>query len=497
MTKKTNLLYLILLFVIILRIFAMVTFPLTDTTEARYAHICYLMATTNDWITPYFDVNIPFLGKPPFSFWAGAISYKIFGMHDFSARVPSLIFTLFTMYLIYKYLKTFYSKTTALWGAIIYFTFLLSFSLSGAVITDPYLAFSTSLSMIAFIMVIRNQENYWKYLFFIGIALGLLAKGPIAVVLTGGAIFLWIVFNFKNRITELKKFPWIIGTLLVLVISLPWYIIAELKTPGFLDYFIIGEHIKRFLDPSWSGDLYGTAHKKPHGEIWLFWMGASFPWGLIAIYAILKNVFPKTKLITSWNILKENSEISYFIMWSIFTMIFFTLAGNILMTYILPALSPLAILLAIYLEKINFSLKIKQYNILYIFILFVPIVVLGLNLYALKHPNKIKTEKYLIAYYKSVAKADEPLYYLPQMQFSAQYYSQDKMKTVLMSPEKRKKHSNTISFHQYEKQLKNNHENSFIAINKNNVANITSKIDRPMKKIFENKRYILFKVKGN
>ena len=360
MNRKHFVLLGLILFLIVVRFVAMYTLPLADTTEARYGHTAYLMATTNDWITPYFDLNVPFWGKPPFSFWMQALAYKIFGINDFSARVPSMLFTLLSMGLIFKYLKTFYNFTTALWACVVYLSFLLVYILSGAIITDPYLAFSTTLSMIAFIMTLKNQESYWKYFFFVGLGIGLLSKGPLALVLVGGALFIWLIFDFKNRFNELKKFPWVKGSLLTLALSLPWYIIAEIKSPGFLNYFIIGEHFKRFLDPGWGGDLYGTAHKKAKGTIWIMWLGAAFPWVFVVFYAFIKNIK------SSFWVLRNNSELTYFISWSLFTMIFFSAAGNILVTYILPALPALAILVAIYLSKYEFSITIKKYNLLYI-----------------------------------------------------------------------------------------------------------------------------------
>jgi len=496
MTKKLNILYGILLFIIIARIFTMVTFPLTDTTEARYAHVAYLMASTNDWITPYYDIGIPFWGKPPFSFWAEAISYKIFGMHDFSARVPAFIFTLLTMGLIFKYLKTFYNQRAGLWGAIIYLSFLLTYGLSGAVLTDPYLTFATTLSMVSFIMVIRDQKSYWKYLFFLGISIGLIAKGPLAPVLIAGAIILWVIFDFKRRFKELGKLPWLKGTLLTIMLSVPWYIIAELKTPGFLDYFIVGEHFKRFVDPGWAGDLYGSSHKKPHGMIWLMWLESAFPWVFVALYIIFKNLRSKSKILNTFTILKQDSEISYFIAWSIFTMVFFTLAGNILWTYILPALPALALLLAIYFDKMGYKIEFKTYNILYLSALFVPVVVTLLNFYTIEHREKLKTEKYLVEYYKSVSEANDNIYYLDSRPFSAQYYSNDKAVLVLIYSKGEKKHSKTMKLELFKEKLEQSTHKSFIAIPKKRVESLQSQINKPMKKIFENRRYMLFEVEA-
>lgn len=494
MSKKINPLYVILLFMILARLFAMVTLPLTDTTEARYAHMAYLMAATNDWITPYYDIGVPFWGKPPFSFWAEAISYKIFGVHDFSARLPALIFTFLTMGLIFKYLKTFYHEKTAIWGAIVYFTFLLSYALSGAVLTDPYLTFATTLSMVSFIMVIKERENYWNYLFFVGLSIGLLAKGPLAIVLIGGAITFWILFDFKNRFRELKKFYWVSGMLLALLISIPWYILAELKTPGFLDYFIVGEHFKRFADSGWGGDLYGTAHKKTHGMIWVMWIESAFPWIFLVLYFIVKSISSKIKMVKTLQILRQNSEISYFVMWSVFTMIFFTLAGNVLWTYINPALPALAILLGIYLEKADYKIKFKKYNLIYIYLLFVPFVLSAVNIYLIQYPNNLSTEKPLIEYYISISKPNEQIYYLEERPFSAQYYSNDKAILVLTEPEKEKNYSNSIDFNLFLNKLDNSNGKSFIAIPKDRLIDIKSKINKPMKKIYENKRYLLFEV---
>jgi len=491
MTKQIKIIFGLLLFILIARVFAMVTIPLTDTTEARYAHTAYLMATNNDWITPYFDLNVAFWGKPPFSFWMEALSYKLFGIHDFSPRLPALLFTLLTLLLIVHYLKTFYTRTTAWWGGLIYATFLLTYALSGAVLTDPYLVFSTTLTMISFMMIIRKEKPYWHYLFFVGIAIGLLAKGPLALVLIGGAMSFWILFDFRNRLATLKKLYWFRGTLLTLILVLPWYIIAEMKTPGFLNYFIVGEHFKRFVDAGWKGDLYGVSHKKPHGIIWLMWIQASFPWIFLVFYALFKENNTKSKFFTTFSLLKRDSEISYFVMWSIFTMTFFSLAGNTLWTYILPALPALAILLAIYLEKIDFTIRVKNFNLLYILALTVPSLLLIANLVLIAKPNLLPTEKFLISYYQTLAAPDAKLYYMLERPFSAQYYSHNK--AFLVSNTK-KSTSNTVSLEQFRHIRSKRGTQIFIAIPKHLYKIVEENMHMPLKKRYQSKKYFLFEL---
>ena len=92
--------------VIGIRLLAMDWMPLRDTTEARYGEVALLMFTTNDWITPWFAPDVPFWGKPPLSFWAQALSFKLFGVSEFAARLPALLVTLATVWLTWCMART-------------------------------------------------------------------------------------------------------------------------------------------------------------------------------------------------------------------------------------------------------------------------------------------------------------------------------------------------------------------------------------------------------
>src|SRR6202158_6260157 len=76
------------------RLVGMAAAPLMDTTEARYGEISRKMAELNDWVTPWFDYGVPYWGKPPLSFWVTAISFKLFGVNEFTARLPHLLISL-------------------------------------------------------------------------------------------------------------------------------------------------------------------------------------------------------------------------------------------------------------------------------------------------------------------------------------------------------------------------------------------------------------------
>lgn len=409
---------------LLLRLITVVLLPYGDTTEARYGEMARIMAETGDWITPYFDYGVPFWGKPPLSFWMQALGFKIFGVNEFAARFPAWIFTILTALIVFKLVEHVSNRQTALLSVFIFVTTLLVYALAGAVLTDPYLALATTMSLSAFILVQKDAPKYWGYLFFVGLGLGLLAKGPIAIILIAGPIGLWLLLA-KHRWYSLTRLPWLSGIAITAIIALPWYIAAEMKTPGFLEYFILGEHFYRFVDPGWSGDLYGTAHKQPKGTIWILWIYASMPWGIYALSIMLKYLAKKDLRPQVFATLK-NDDYSFYLLWAIFTMMFFTMAGNILSTYILPALPALAILLALYFHNTG---KAKSW-VLNSTAIFSPLLLLIALSYVLVNPEQYRSEKRLVTQYQELSNNQQPLYFVNDRSFSARYYSKGQAKLV-------------------------------------------------------------------
>lgn len=254
--------------ILALRLLAMAAMPFADTSEPRYAEIARLMATTGDWITPWFDAGEPFWGKPPLAFWAQALSIRLFGLSELAVRLPSWLAMLGVLALVQRCARQLRGEQAARWATLLFATMLLPYASAGAVLTDAFLALGITLSMVSFLLAPRDPRPLWRYGFFAGLAIGLLAKGPLALVLTSGAIVPWMLWH-RNARAQLSALPWAAGIVLTLALTLPWYIAAELKTPGFLRYFILGEHILRFVDPGWEGDRYGSAHERPYGSIWL------------------------------------------------------------------------------------------------------------------------------------------------------------------------------------------------------------------------------------
>ena len=457
----------------------MFTVPFTDSTEARYAEIARLMVVTNDWITPYINFDIPFWGKPPLAFWVEALSFKIFGINEFAPRFPSMLATIATIALIFRLLNTPLNKSRAIIACLIFSSCLLAFVLSGAVLTDPFLTLAVTLSLVSFSLVQRETNSHWRYWFFIGLAIGLLAKGPIAIILIGGPIGLWLLLAV-HRWKTLLLLPWFSGTLLTAALVLPWYIAAEIKTPGFIKYFIVGEHFYRFVDPGWAGDLYGVAHKQPKGTIWLQWLGASLPWGFIAIGLLIKHLSKKASRSVIYKNIK-NDEISLYILWAIFPMLFFTLSGNVLWTYLLPALPGLAILLAIYFSQPENKTTDTLPRSIIVTALITPAIALGITIYAMQIPASIPTEKELIGYFDQHSNKNESLYFVGDRSFSARYYSKESAELLTLA--------------ELNKHIQSETSNSFYLAMPNNFK--TSRIQQTqidMQLVLRSKKYKLYKV---
>ncbi|MDP2568045.1 phospholipid carrier-dependent glycosyltransferase [Photobacterium damselae subsp. piscicida] len=249
-----------------------------DTTEARYGEMARIMAETGNWITPMFDYNVPFWGKPPLFSWLSAAGIELLGNSEFAVRLPHLLVGILITIITYLFAKKVQKNNTeALLNAAILATSTAFIVISGAVMTDTALTFAITLSMVSFWRNWQQPSLFFGLLFFVGLAIGMLAKGPLTLVLVGISIVLWSLSDGRWRLLY-AKLPWGYGLVTFLVLTLPWYLLAEWKTPGFLHYFIIGEHFMRFVVSGWKGNLYGTAHEELRGTIWLFALLATLPW---------------------------------------------------------------------------------------------------------------------------------------------------------------------------------------------------------------------------
>lgn len=322
------------------RLLAIFWLPFVDTTESRYAEIARKMIETGNWITPQFDYGVPFWGKPPLHTWLSALGMKVFGVGPFGARIFILAASLSVLSLIFAWVRRHKGTDQALVAITVLASSIMFFGASAFVMTDMVMVLGTTLSMVAFYNCLSGGPSYamWGRLFFVGIAIGLLAKGPVALVITLIPILPWLASGGRWR--RLNALPWASGLLIAAILTLPWYIAAEMKTPGFLRYFFVGEHFERFVVSGWQGDLYGSGHAEPKGIIWIYGLATFLPWTLFAV-ALL----PRAKAFFRGTSREDEGWNSYLVLWAISPLLLFTPAANILAAYALPGMPAAAVLL--------------------------------------------------------------------------------------------------------------------------------------------------------
>ena len=172
-------------------------YPLLDTTEARYAEIARKMVELNDWITPWFDYGVPFWGKPPLSFWMTAASFKLFGINEFAARLPHFLGAVLVAWLVWDWSNR-RSSQEAWYSAALLAGSVVFFIAAGAVMTDMALVLGITLTMRGFWLGLHGtdaERGRERWLLFLGLVIGLLAKGPLVLVLTGVPIALWALLT--------------------------------------------------------------------------------------------------------------------------------------------------------------------------------------------------------------------------------------------------------------------------------------------------------------
>ena len=407
------------------RVFAMFLLPFTDTTEARYAEMARIMAETGDWITPQIDYGVPFWGKPPLHTWLAAAGIEIFGANGFGARLPIFLCSLAVLWTTFAFVRSEMGRNAALVTVTILASSALFFGASAFVMTDMVMTLGVVLVMAGVWMSQGEPRTLWGYCVFLGLAIGLLAKGPVAVVLCIIPLAIWV--TLARRWEVITMLPWLQGGMLLVVLVAPWYLIAEWKTPGFLHYFIIGEHFERFTVPHWQGDLYGSGHERPKGAIWLSWLAAFLPWTLVFVLIVVRAKQMRAVLTSD-----RSGWVLYLLVWAASPMILFSLSANILTSYVLPGLSASAALLVTL--GIKSGVRPDDSRVRTGFVLlstcFSFFLVLLLSVASLlPQDGGLPSDRDLVKAAQEVD-ADAPLFFMGQRTYSSAFYSRGKSRSV-------------------------------------------------------------------
>jgi 4-amino-4-deoxy-L-arabinose transferase-like glycosyltransferase len=301
---------------------------LVGPDEPRYAAIARAMAETHDWITPRLW-GTPWFEKPVLYYWAAGISMRVFGVSEFSARLPSALGALLAVLAVAWTALRSYGVGAAWYALLMLPTSVAMIGFSRAATPDMLFAGTLTAAMaIAAEMLQKSRPGpalRIAFGFFLGAAV--LAKGPAAVILTGGATLLWAGLSRKWRAPFRFLHPLVIVAFCVT--ALPWYVLCALRNPGFLRDFIWHHNFERYLTPVFE-------HPQP---FWFF--------GVILLLAVIPWIWVFCTLLSRIRLKKDamNSCGALIGSWVAFTVFFFSLSQSKLPGYILPAIPLLFVLL--------------------------------------------------------------------------------------------------------------------------------------------------------
>lgn len=321
--------------------YGLAQFGLIGADEPRYAQVAREMLQRQDWITPVLGGQ-PWLEKPPLYYWQAMLAYSVFGVSDWAARLPSALDATFLVLAMYFFLRRF-RRGFEVDGALIPASCAAIIGYARAASTDMPLTAAFAIGLLAWWTWRESGKKVYLGGFYIFIALGMLAKGPVAPFLAAAIIVVYAVAVRELKLI-LKTF-WLPGVILFCAIALPWYILVQIRNPQFFHDFIIEHNLGRF-----SRNIYH--HTEP------FWYYAP-----IAALAVLPwTVFTITALAKSTRAWWENRQSAAFggnlrIHFRVFAgcwfsvpIVFFSFSESKLPGYILPAIPAAALLLADYLK---------------------------------------------------------------------------------------------------------------------------------------------------
>jgi 4-amino-4-deoxy-L-arabinose transferase-like glycosyltransferase len=314
---------------------------LVGPDEPRYAWIARDMAETGDWVTPKL-YGKPWFEKPVLYYWGAALSFKLFGVSEAAARLPSAICALLaTLALAWLAWRT-YGEECAVWLLLLLPTSVGMIGFSHAATTDmPFAGMFTMAMVCADVALGLTQSEHtpilprtpWMALvlfgFFVGLAV--LAKGPAAIILSAGAVFFWAVFTKRWREAFRLLHPAAIASFCLT--ALPWYVLCARRNPDFFRIFIIEHNFKRYLTPEFQ-------HIQPFWFYAVVVLMAFLPWSPALLSA------------TYWGIprIRRSAQLApmtYLLLcWSVFCLLFFTISKSKLPGYILPGVPAIGLLLA-------------------------------------------------------------------------------------------------------------------------------------------------------
>jgi 4-amino-4-deoxy-L-arabinose transferase-like glycosyltransferase len=329
-------------------------YPLFDVDEPRYMETAReFLVTPYDWITPHFNW-IKRFDKPILYYWLVASVYKAIGVSELAGRLVSATAGTVSVLALYGTLSRFRSRQFAFLASLILAVSTEFYLLSRWAITDMTLACCMITTTLCLFLSIE-KNRMWSLLAGMACGLGLLTKGPVALALPGTTAFIYLLLCQRRQWRWLFCWQTLVGVALAFAIAFPWYWAVHTANPGeFFEKFFLLHNVERFSKTV-------SSHT---GPFWYYipvvFVGLT-PWTLLLLRPLyMKQLMGNVLHVFShgvkplWQRFQNACPTTkYALIWFLFVLIFFSLAGTKLLTYVLSLFPAGAVLLAVLLQTHN------------------------------------------------------------------------------------------------------------------------------------------------
>jgi len=378
--------------------------PLSLPDEGRYAGVAWEMVRSGDWLTPTLN-GLPYFHKPPLFYWITAVSLSLFGNIEWAARLASCVGAMLSAGAAYLLIRRWMSQSISRWYLFILATMPLFFGGAQYANHDMLVAgfISMAIALTADALLSLQASQPWRLQLLGGwlcAALGLLSKGLIGIVLPGGVIFFWLLF--ENRWRVIPRLFWWPGPLLFFIVASPWFLLMQQKFPDFFHYFFVYQHFQRFSQSAFN-------NAQPYWFYLAVITLTSLPWTpwLFTRWGLKHDLHDKNILILR----------TLFWLWIAVITAFFSIPTSKLVGYVLPVMPPLAALIAEGLANVTrLSWRWK-----FAMVVVAAAICVGSNI-AITLANDISS-KPLAAAYRQYAAPSEPLVFLQTYRFDVPFYA--------------------------------------------------------------------------
>ena len=316
-------------------------FGLVGADEPRYAQVAREMLERNDWVTPTLGQQ-PWLEKPVLLYWEEMVAYRLFGVSDWAARVPSAVSALLLIAAIYWFLGR-SRPGSQMDGALMTASCAAVVGFARAAATDMPLAANFCIALLAWYAWQESRERRWLLAAYAFLGLSTLAKGPVAVALFAMILLAFVAARPRRDWRLIAETFWLPGMAVYCAVTLPWFVAVQLRNPQFFRIFILEHNLARF-----GTNLYG--HRQPFWYFLLVALIGLLPWTIFAVAAIWETA-------RGWKaegrkVFEGEDEFDVFLLlWFAIPMVFFSISESKLPGYILPGLPAGPLLVASYVRR--------------------------------------------------------------------------------------------------------------------------------------------------